>query len=163
MDDTRFDELAKRLGAGLRRREALRLLAGGALGTAFGLLGGDALAQEEDAEDGVVEEAGKGKNRNNKLKARRCRKRNNRRRNNTTPPPVVSPPPPPPPTCAALSNLCSLEVCCSGAAACESACFVGAGTFYCSPRVCCVRTGKACTNSAQCCGGRSQCVSGVCS
>lgn len=157
MDETRFDELAKRLGAGLRRRDALRLLAGGALGTAFGLLGADALAQEE--EEDAVEEAGKGKNRNNKLKARRRRKRNNRRRNNNPPPAVA---PPPPTTCAALGNLCSLEVCCPGADACESACFAGAGTFYCSPRVCCVRTGKACTNSAQCCGGASNCVSGVC-
>jgi hypothetical protein len=161
MDDTRFDEVAKRLGAGLRRREALRLLAGGAVGTLLGLRGGDALAQEADEEDdGAAVEAGKGKNRNNKLKARRRRKRNNRRRANNTPP--VAPPPPPPATCAALGNLCALEVCCPGADACESACFAGAGTFYCSPRVCCVRTGKACTNSAQCCGGASNCVSGVC-
>lgn len=154
MDDGRFDALAKRLGAGLGRREALRLLAGGVLGTALGLRGGDALAQEEE-EEVAAEEADKGKNRNNKLKARRRRKRNNRRRN-------ASPPPPPPATCAALGNLCDLEVCCAGADACESACFTGAGTFYCSPRVCCVRTGKACANSAQCCGGASNCVSGVC-
>lgn len=111
MDDTRFDELAKRLGAGLRRREALRLLAGGALGAALGLLGGDALAQEEADED-AVEEAGKGKNRNNKLKARRRRKRNNRR--NSPPPPVA---------CTTLGNLCFSSSECCGGALCRSSCF----------------------------------------
>lgn len=161
MDDDRFDAIARTLGEGSSRRAALRLLAGGALGTALGWFGREDVGAQDDAEDDPeVTDAKKRKRRGNKKRCpagRKCGQkcckpglicRGGKCQN--PPPPVVTVQPPPPPPNLALGAPCTSSGQCSqsgGPAICAPNPYVDDG-----PLNCCREGGGACINDRQCCG-----------